>query len=324
MQLLSSVRSAHRTRASTPGHRYWGIRINSSGGGNFAIGDLELYIDLDKGNLALGTTTSQDSGLTNSGSTQGPTKISDGMFGANAGNWGVTTATAGVKIWADLGTKRVINVARLIGIEIAFVSALPTAFDVISSDDAITWNTEWSVTTTWDTTQNYEVQTYRRTGNVADYSGEPFGLHTYWRLLMLGNHGTGNGFAIAESEFRATPGGSDQTGSGTASDSDHFSSPFTAAMAFDHNSATMWVTVGDSNIPPAGSHWMQYQFTTPVKLAEVTAQGRNDAFYEQSPTQFMVQYSDNGTDFFNAWKGFSATAYGSSSAIKTFTDPDYV
>lgn len=304
-------------------HRYWGIRINTSGGGAFALGDLELYHSQDGGNLAFGKTGFQDSGLTNSGSSQTPgTHLTDGAFGANIGNWGITTSATGTKIWVDLTTAQAINVVRIVGLETAFVTSLPLTFDVISSDDQVTWNTVWSVTTAAWASENFELRAFPQSG-APTYTGSPWGTHAYWRLLMLGNAAS-NGFAIAEAEFRATPGGSNQTTGGTASDSDHFSSSFVGSKAFDNDLTTMWVTVGDSNTPPTGDHWLQYQFASPVHVGEIKITARNDTFFTQSPTQFMVQYSDDGTTFQNAWKADTSSTYTGASSTITFTDPFYV
>lgn len=119
--------------------------------------------------------------------------------------------------------------------------------------------------------------------------------HLYWRIAVTAVT-SGSNPNVNELEFRLTSGGADQTSGGTAIESAHLSS-FVPARAFDNNSTTCWVAAG------ASPWWIGYQFASPVSIHEialtayVTGDGGTSA---QSPKDFTIDYSDNGSSWTTA------------------------
>lgn len=115
----------------------------------------------------------------------------------------------------------------------------------------------------------------------------------YWRILISETRTTPNFFAsIAEIEMRATAGGADQAGSGTAYASSETTS--TASQAFDNNPATWWTSDSNESAP----QWIAYDFGSAVSVAQITIQAVNNVTAAaRSPRSFEVQYSDDGADW---------------------------
>ena len=119
----------------------------------------------------------------------------------------------------------------------------------------------------------------------------------YWRVFVTDSWAaSGYSVNLAEIEMRASAGGADQTGSGTASASSIFSSSFSADEAFDKDPSTIWST-SDMSLP----QWIAYDFGTDVHVAEVMMQaGDSSARASRMPRTFDIQYSDNGSDWTTA------------------------
>jgi len=117
----------------------------------------------------------------------------------------------------------------------------------------------------------------------------------YWRVLISETRTTSSFFfaAIAEIEMRATAGGADQTGSGTALASSEVSNT-AADQAFDNSPSTRWAS-GDSQPAP---QWIAYDFGSAVSVAQITIQSGDNAIRAaRAPRSFEVQYSDDGADW---------------------------
>lgn len=192
----------------------------------------------------------------------------------------------------------------------------PSDFSVQYSDDAVAWTTAWSETgVTWT---GFE---FKRCVNPSygepPYSGSPHGAHAYWRLHSM-RADNDDAVALAEMEFRATPGGADQATGGTPSASSIFSGSFPASAAFDDDGGTLWSAANGSNWA-----WLQYQFGSAVEVTEVVIAARDDVAAITSPGEFAFQYSDDGVTWTTAWALVGETSW-SLGETRTYTDPNYV
>jgi hypothetical protein len=113
--------------------------------------------------------------------------------------------------------------------------------------------------------------------------------HRYWRLYITAKSGASTFSAIAECELHTSVGGSDVTGSGTASANSV--SGGAAANAFDNNAATIWAT-GTGAVP----HWLAYDFGAGNEqdIVEVSITSRSSSA-GSAPGAFQLQYSDDGS-----------------------------
>lgn len=218
--------------------------------------------------------------------------------------WQASTGSSGAWIQYDFGvgiTKDIVEVAMqpLSG----FASRAMIEFDVQSSPDAATWTTEWSVSATgWTNAQ----RVFTKPSAVAS---------RYWRLRpdVLG---VGNTMSCAEMEMRATAGGADQTGSGTASARTTFSTQV-AANAFDNNSSTFW----SGNSDAADSSWLAYDFGSGVTkdIQQISFQARGDGsfFNDQSPQAGWIESSADAINWLSRW-AFSGLGTWTNGQTKVF------
>lgn len=112
--------------------------------------------------------------------------------------------------------------------------------------------------------------------------------HRYWRIYCADNRDhLYCGFG--EIELRESIGGSDATGFGTASASTEQSGN-EASKAVDNNGATLW-----GSYSGAAPQWWKYDFGSgqAKDINEVAITPRTDGWYNEAPTLFYVQYSDD-------------------------------
>lgn len=142
--------------------------------------------------------------------------------------------------------------------------------------------------------------------------------HRYWRIYAYGEfNGSGVAISIAEMQFRSTPGGANLTGSGTPSASGE-SGGTVAANAFDSNNTTYWSH-------EAKTAWLAYDFGVGVShvIREVVVKTRSDTANGQLPSVGVIQYSDDGSNWYFAW-AFGASSNTTSGSEKTYTKPTIV
>lgn len=128
--------------------------------------------------------------------------------------------------------------------------------------------------------------------------GDPTGgPHRYWRVRFLNTYDLSYG-ALAEIKMASSLGGADLTTTGQTIVGDDRPS-FLGSAAFDNDPATAW-----SFDKPAGSAlwWVGQDFGSAVEIVEVKLTGRNDNFYEQGPTGWVLEYSDDATDWTEHWR----------------------
>lgn len=123
--------------------------------------------------------------------------------------------------------------------------------------------------------------------------------HTYWRIYITQTLTAGSYVALQEVQMFDASGTLLSTG-GTATASSYFSSDPTYApsKAFDNTDTTFW----HSNVQPATTpQWLQYQLASAGDVAVVFISPRGGSFItQQSPTNFKIQYSDDGSSWTDA------------------------
>ena len=141
-------------------------------------------------------------------------------------------------------------------------------------------------------------------------AGNSFGSHSYWRVNVTTVQG-GAFLNITEVEFRATIGGSTQTTGGTATASSENGSHL-AGAAFDTILNTFWQTSSGT------TGWLRYQFASPVSVAQVAilAWG-SGAVANNSPKNFTIDYSDNGSSWTTAYTSSTQAAWANGE-VRTF------
>jgi len=144
--------------------------------------------------------------------------------------------------------------------------------------------------------------------NTADY-----GVHAYWRVLALNNHGDGSFTGLSNIEMRDVQGGPNLATGGTASVSSAASG--SAANVFDGDAGTSWVASGSTN------QWAQYHFAEPVEIVEVLLYSGDINGIGRLPRDCKVQYSDDGSSWTDAFTfTWDAPLYGNA---RRFPQPAY-
>jgi hypothetical protein len=189
------------------------------------------------------------------------------------------------------------------------------------SDDNSTWTTYWSISNFTSWASKYDFYKFYKSAPGA-YTGNPYGAHRYWRGHALWSQDT-SFTSCAELAFRATPGGSAISCSGsnaTASTSFGGNLP---ANAFDGNLATQWINNVGYNIS-----WLAMDFTTTVTVSEI-AWTTEAASPQRGPQYGYLQFSDDNL----SWATTADTAAHilinnqtswTSNQQRVFTDPMYI
>lgn len=304
--------------AGVDAHTYWRILISDNNGSSFvAVGHIDMYEGYQRVNMCVGGT---------------PIASSGGVFGnvtANSFNNALETGQWAVaKTGADwIGYQFAAPVA-INGLMLRTYAAqndlMLKDFNVQSSDDGITWLTEWSITgATYSGMGDYFALTFWNSDYAAaPYSGSPSVARRYWRAYGLTRTGPSS-YACAEMEMRLTPSGSQAATGGTAIAG--ATGGGAAADAFDSNAGTYWANNGGGGDP--GPSWLGYDFGSGNNkvISEVMWQARNDsgAAAEQSPTRGVIQASSDNTNWSSIFEMFDATTW-TVGMQKAFTDPLYV
>ena len=123
----------------------------------------------------------------------------------------------------------------------------------------------------------------------------PADEHTFWRFLSKLNPYNPDFIGVSELEFREVASGADLT-SGETVIFGAQRSAFQAVKAFDNISQA-----GNNNawgvelsVTDPADRWVGIQFSSAKSVVEYTVTARDDAFANQTPSDWDFQYSDDG------------------------------
>lgn len=282
------------------GHQYWRLNCaypHTRDGGYVGFNEIELREASGETNLVSGITPTSNR-TPQAGSLAGVTDGTTGSLGVQF------NATLPVYIVFDFGEGNAYDVKHItIWPNSDDATRTPGYFTVEYSDDGSTWIPYWVVkpdTWTAGVSKTFELP------NLVNAR--------YWMLTDFVAELSANSFA--EIELRDIIGGSDLTGSGTASASDFFDGSTTAAHAVDNNAATLWSSTD------AIKHWWQYDFGdgNSKSIIEVMMQARASSFYNQTPNSFTICKSADGISWQIAWTVDDDTSW-TSNEIREFAEP---
>ena len=148
-------------------------------------------------------------------------------------------------------------------------------------------------------------------------AGENYGLvtHRYWRVYSTAEDGSEPYISLSNVEFRDVRDTSKQATGGTPISSGVYDSSYAMANAFDGSNGTTYISNG--SLP----NWIGYDFVTPVGVAQLALRNRHDGYYTQAPAAFLVQWSDDGTNWTTEWSQ-SGVAWNNTLQTKTFNNPN--
>ncbi len=146
--------------------------------------------------------------------------------------------------------------------------------------------------------------------------------HRFWRVSIAASQTNGNDHTIGEIELRAAPGGANLpiTAGGVASASS--SQHYPASRAFDGllpRSSNAWVTAGGK------TQWVQWDFgagnaqvVTECKV--VNSETISGAELYQHPRNYLVSYSDDGSNWTPCGRKFGAPGGSEQSSTAALSD----
>ena len=140
--------------------------------------------------------------------------------------------------------------------------------------------------------------------------------HRYWRVRTLIT-GAAGPTSYAEVQMREFSGSVDQCTGGTPlSSSNSATEGFTTpANAFDANASTAW----SSTTADGQTAWIGYDFGTPVDVTEIALTSRSDASATQTPTKFVLEWSDDGTSWATELGWTQTTSAWALATTRTFS-----
>ncbi len=115
--------------------------------------------------------------------------------------------------------------------------------------------------------------------------------HRYWRIRLKAS--ALNAYSFCEIQFRTTAGVALPFSGGTASAAQTWSTDV-AANATDGNINTMYGSTDTS-----GDQWWAYDYGVgnALDIVQITITSRIDSNYQQTPTSFIPEWSDNGVSW---------------------------
>lgn len=300
-----------------PSHRYWRILFTTSNGSLINITEIEVYDGLYGSNIAGSATVTASSDYFGSAVTQ----VNNGYIAKDNNDRFLFSSSSNEWLKLDFGSG---VEKRLDSIGIHFWDAegsgdkAPKDFEVQSSDDGSTWTTEWSISgqTSW---ASYEFRRFWNSGVSLSYSGSPYGTHRYWQIHIQGTDSDDTFCIPHEMEFLNYSGGTDLTGSGTATFGNYDSGlpdVYDASNLFDNNASTRIVAKKFCRV--------NYDFGSAVAVGAVSITTRNDSGPGDAPKQFCFRYADSSSGPWTtafAVKGQTGWSLGEK---RTFADPKYV
>ena len=260
-------------------HLYWRVRGLLNNSNPMACSELQMRATIGGANQCVGGTpmcSSQYSGGYPIAS------AFDGIGPQDGNEWAASGASPGVE-WIGYQFLAPVVVAEIAySARQGFGSQSPNAAVLEWSDDGSVWTAEFSMS--FGAFANGETKVKSRAAAPAPGPNP----HTYWRIRHSGF------FAAArEVELRQTSGGPNLTDTELLQpiDGGHYAD-WWAGSAFDDNLGTVY----------AGDQWMGAQFLNPVTVQEFSWTCRNDGGDNyQVATSGTVDWSDNGTDWTEAW-----------------------
>lgn len=140
----------------------------------------------------------------------------------------------------------------------------------------------------------------------------------YWRVRVPRIQSAGPIMALsaAKVEMRGEVGGADLAVGGTPLVSGAFpGNP--ASSAFDADPATFWVTANERY----GTHFIGYDFGTPVSIKEIAWSKRPDTFgSNEAPIIGVVQYSADNVTWTDAWLFETPTTWVTGAETRVFAE----
>lgn len=140
----------------------------------------------------------------------------------------------------------------------------------------------------------------------------------YWRVRVRENQSLGSTLATSADhvQFRSTFGGINLATDPLKGLADSvFSGSYIEDYAFNGIGSGFWVSENNNY----GTHWIGYDFTTPVSITEIVWSKRPDSYGRvEAPIFGVVERSDDGSNWVYDWNFFTPANWGAGAETRTF------
>jgi hypothetical protein len=311
-------------------HRYWRIDVDAVQSGTIvSIAGIQMRESAFGQNVCVGGTASARASFAGFGPAEAFTWdfVDSGASSSTQEMWADNASGAWIAYDFGAGNAKDIKVIDLWCREqSASRGQMVKSFTVKYSDDGSSWTTKWSVTNeaAWGSREHRK---YLATGYSApSYSGSPHGSHRGWAIMATELAASTTNVVVGELQFRASPGVSQTSTSGTATANTEFSSSFLASFAFANDGGTTsWASSSANQFPGyEGRLWFYHDTARECAQLAITARGDITPI-GQEPRKFQLFWSDDNTNWTHAadFTDSGSTSW-SSGETRTFTDPNYV
>lgn len=234
-------------------HRYWRINITANAGDAsfLAIAEIEMRATVGGADQCSGGTASASA-------SDGASPPGNAVDNNNTTRWSTPSGTTTGWWKYDFGSA------------VEVVEYVIRAHPSTGGRSPKNWTLEYSDDdSTWTVADTRAALAYWGNGQARgfrcgqEFVGDAFAA---WMVSVSSNDGDTNYLQIAEIELRTTAGGTDITGSGTASAASEVAG-FEAGKAIDNNADTRWSTQSGTK-----SAWLRYQHPSDVSIAQYTIQ----------------------------------------------------
>lgn len=229
----------------------------------------------------------------------------DGIKTGDTNGWVSNEHSATAALGYNFPSGVSINEVRITTRGIAVQTEAPRDFAVqFSRDSGATWHTYWTVSNQMFWTPNEE-RTFNISAPIED-AGDPTGPAKFWRLFISDSFNENT--AICEIEmYDSIESTTNLCVGGLAASDTIYDGAWRADRAFDG------IKTGDQGWSAIGPlpHWIAYKFPEAVEVEKIQLTNRSYTGGQYMPRAFVVQKSNNGIDWFDAWSVTDTTPWSS-------------
>lgn len=251
------------------GHRHWRLYFPNAGNQYLAFSEVEMY-------SAIGGPNRCGSGTVSASSVYGANAAANAFDGNTGTLWSTNVFSGAHWLAYDFGTPVDVVQFKLRNAPTNYQSPVTLQY----SDDGSSWT---------------DATPLLQPGRQVDSGSQTYlvgGVKTYWRIYVSANQSSGY-TNISELEFRESVGGADVSSPGQPGRVDSaYAGTTNESHMVDNNTGNYWESA--NGVP----HWVWYAFGREVELAELSL--RTGPYAGESPKDFLIQYSGDGTNWTTA------------------------
>lgn len=278
------------------GHLFWGVSISATNEEPLSgVGCTELrFFDAAGNCISDGLTGYAKSGWTAINSQTAATKLTDGLTTTQTNSVAYSSGALPFVMWVEFSSPANVALAQIVAYAEVFGAGNPKDFDLVYSDDGVTWT---AVATTTDETgwRENEDRTLENPLNPPAWTGQNAFTALNWRFRLEDYHEPLFAWGMSEVLAYDTVDGS-PTVPISISSNRTWAEPLTNLIDGDDQTFASDV----DNPPTRQATYIELGFASPINLAAIGLRARNGAgdpadIGKQMPNELRVEYLDGAT-----------------------------